>query len=323
MVPGRTADEIDGLRRALSSGEVERIGPHVTLVPPVNVREPDVASAGEHVRHVASEFSPLALELGPAATFLPRNPVCYLAVSGDPPSLEALERLASRLGSGPLAPPVDRPQLDFVPHVTINQHMEAEQIPPAVAVLSGYRAKVVFEAVALLEFSESDRRWRALFEAPLARPAVVGRGGVEVELSLSSGLDPVAGEWSRRAWREYSVRQYGPGTQPDEPFAITARIGGEVAGVAEGEVRGQICRLARLMVGPEWRGTGVGSQLLRATEDHAGGRGCRLVRLEALAGSRAEGFYRARGYEAVASLPRWREERDFSLLERRLELPAP
>jgi hypothetical protein len=43
--------------------------------------------------------------------------------------------------------------------------------------------------------------------------------------------------------------------------------------------------------------------------------------LEALAGSRAEGFYLGRGYEVVASLPRWREERDFSLMERRLERP--
>jgi GNAT superfamily N-acetyltransferase len=139
---------------------------------------------------------------------------------------------------------------------------------------------------------------------------------------LSSRLDPVVGEWSRRAWQEYSVRQYGPDVRPDEPYAITARIDGEIAGVAEGEVRGALCRLARLMVGPDRRGTGIGSQLLRATEDHAGDRGCRLVRLEALAGSRAEGFYRGRGYDVVASLPRWREERDFSLMERRLELPA-
>jgi 2'-5' RNA ligase/ribosomal protein S18 acetylase RimI-like enzyme len=321
MVPGRTADEINGLRRALSSGEVERIGPHVTLVPPVNVRQDDVAAVGEFAREVASEFAPLALELGPAATFLPRNPVCYLAVSGEEAALDALVRLASRLGSGALAAPASRRQLAFVPHVTINQHMEPEQIAPAVAALSGYRAGVVFEAVTLLEFSESDRRWSKLVEAPLARPAVVGRGGVEIALSLSSRLDPPAADWSQRAWQQYSARQYGPAVRPDEPFAITARMAGEIAGVAEGEVRSTLCRLARLMVGPDRRGTGIGSQLLRATEHHAAARGCRFVRLEALAGSRAEGFYLGRGYEVVASLPRWREERDFSLMERRLERP--
>jgi hypothetical protein len=55
--------------------------------------------------------------------------------------------------------------------------------------------------------------------------------------------------------------------------------------------------------------------LLRATEDHGIESGCLRVRLEASAGTRAEAFYRGRGYGVVAQLPRWREERDFVVME--------
>ena len=316
MVPGKAAAEIDGIRRALASQEIDRIAPHVTLVPPVNVREDDVPVACDLVRHVSAGLAPLALELGPPRSFLPRNPVCFLAVTGAAGVLEALGDLASRLSTGPLAAPPARHPLPFVPHVTINQHMEPERIATAVAALEAYRAPVVFEAVTLLEFVESERRWVALCDAPLGGPAVVGRGGVEIELSVSERLEPVALDWSQRAWEQYSDRQYGPGVKADAPFAITAHVGGDLAGVAEGEVRGPVCRLARLMVSAERRGTGVGSQLLRATEHHGLGQGCTRVRLEALSGSRAEGFYRGRGYEITATLPRWRQERDFVLMER-------
>ncbi len=316
MVPGRTADEIDGIRRALASGEIDRIAPHVTLVPPVNVREDDIPAACDLVRAVAAEFAPLALELGPPTSFLPRNPVCFLAVSGATGVLESLGGLVSKLSTRPLAAPPARRVLPFVPHVTINQQMEPGRIATAVAALAAYQAAVVFEAVTLLEFVEAERRWVALCDAPFGAPVVVGRGGVEIELSLSEQLDPGETDWSRRAWEQYSVRQYGPGTVPDVPFAITARLSGEIAGVVEGEIRARVCRLARLMVSPERRGTGVGSQLLRATEHHAVERGCGRVRLEALLGSRAEGFYRGRGYEVTATLPRWREDRDFVVMER-------
>jgi GNAT superfamily N-acetyltransferase len=316
MVPGRTADEIDGIRRALASREINRIAPHVTLVPPVNVREDCVPAACDLTRAVAAEYAPLALELGPPTSFLPRNPVCFLTVRGASGVLEALGGLVSKLSAGPLSAPPARRVLPFVPHVTINQHMEPGRIAAAVAALEAYRAAVVFEAVTLLEFVESERRWVALCDAPFRAPAVVGRGGVEIELSLSEQLDPSERDWSRRGWEQYSARQYGPGTVPDVPFVVTARVSGEIAGVAEGEIRARLCRLARLMVSPERRGTGVGSQLLRATEHHAVEQGCGRVRLEALFGSRAEGFYRGRGYEVTATLQRWREERDFVVMER-------
>lgn len=323
MVQGRVALEIDGLRRALSSPDLERIGPHVTLVPPVNVPETAVALACDVLRETASGSVPLLLELGPAASFLPVSPVCYLAVCGAERALEALTSLARRLRSGPLATPADRLEAPFVPHVTLNRRMTPEKIALAVASLAGFRVDVVFEDVTLLELSGPERAWSALVAVPLRQPVTVGRGGVEIELSLSDRLDPAAADFSRRASEELDLKQYGRAFGPDEPFAITARVDGKVAGVAESEVRGAVCRLERLIVGARWRGVGVGSQLLRATEQEAIERGCACVRLEAATGSRAEGFYRGRGYGATCTLARWREEPDFVVMERELAGSRP
>jgi len=75
-------------------------------------------------------------------------------------------------------------------------------------------------------------------------------------------------------------------------------------------------RIGRLIVSPEWRSLGVGSHLLRAVERLGLERGCGRVRLETLRGGRAERFYAERGYVVTATLPRWREEHDFVLMER-------
>ena len=77
-------------------------------------------------------------------------------------------------------------------------------------------------------------------------------------------------------------------------------------------------RIERLIVGPEWRGLGIGSHLLGAVERLGLERGCDRVRLEIPLGADAEQFYAGRGYVATTTLPRWREERDFAVMERDL-----
>lgn len=322
MIPGPAAVEIDALRRALSSTEIDRIAPHLTLVPPVNVPAAEIPGACDLLRSVAGDFAPIAVDLGPPTSFLPVNPVCYLGVSGEPEMLEAVSALPARLATGPLAPPPARRERPFVPHVTLNARMDPAGIAAAVTTLEGYRVHVVFERATLLEYIAAEGRWRDICDAPFRLPALRGRGGVEIELSFSRHLDPVVEEWSRRAWAQFSQSQYSQDVRPDEPFALTARVNGVVAGVAEGEVRGVTCHLARLMVSPEWRSAGIGTQLLKATETHAVEWGCVRARLEALAGSRAEGYYLGRGYEIVGRLLRWREEHDFVVMEAMLSQPT-
>src|SRR5687768_11841471 len=90
LVPPPARDEVDGLRRALGDPALPRIPAHLTLVPPVNVREEAVPDALHVLRDAAADTpASLRLTLGPPGTFLPDNPVLYLRVGGD---LDALHR---------------------------------------------------------------------------------------------------------------------------------------------------------------------------------------------------------------------------------------
>src|SRR4051812_357969 len=83
LVPAPVALEIDALRRALGDDDTERIPPHVTLVPPVNVREEDVDDAVRVLTAAAGGVRPLRIELGPVTSFTPVSPTVHLRVGGD------------------------------------------------------------------------------------------------------------------------------------------------------------------------------------------------------------------------------------------------
>ena len=82
LVPARAAAEIDGMRRACGDRALERVPPHLTLVPPVNVTETRLSEALARLRDAAARTSPFTLELGPVASFVPDSPTLYLAVGG-------------------------------------------------------------------------------------------------------------------------------------------------------------------------------------------------------------------------------------------------
>ena len=65
----RWVDAVDGLRRAFGDPALERVAPHVTLVPPVNVAERDLVEVLAILRRAAGQARPLELTLGPVAAF--------------------------------------------------------------------------------------------------------------------------------------------------------------------------------------------------------------------------------------------------------------
>ena len=314
MVTGVLADEIDGMRRALGAKALDRIAPHCTLIPPVNVREDSLEAVLANVRVATAKSAPIAVDLGPPDTFWPRTPVLYLAVGGD---LDAMTVLRNDLGTGPLAPPSGRPVRQFVPHLTLDQRIDPGRLPHALEALADYRASYCFERVTVLE-QDSNHRWRPLADAPLGKPAVAGRGSLDLELSVVERPDPVVTAWVDGQLASCSRDLYGEAVRPIERYGLVARSDSRLVGFADGEVLGPVLRIERLIVSPEWRGLGVGSHLLGAVERFGLERGCGRVRLETLRGTGAEQFCTGRGYVVTATLPRWREERDFVVMERDL-----
>ena len=307
LVPPPAAPEIVGLQRGL--GSPRRVAPHVTLVPPVNVRVDQLEDALAAVRSAAAAVPPLRLRLGPAATFWPETPVVYLAVGGD---LEQLDRLRRAVGIGPLDRPAAWP---FVPHVTLVEDVEPDLIPHVVRALAGFVAAIDVERVHVLQ-ERDGRVWEPIADAPLGGGRIVGRGGLEIDVAAGDVLAPDAEEFFGRAWAAHLEVSYGPGAT-GRPFVITARIAGAVVGVAFG-TSGDELWLDRLVVEPATRGAGVGTQLLTEAELAGAAAGCRRGYLLCQADSPAEGWYRSRGWRADLALPAWRHGRDFVRLARDL-----
>src|SRR3954471_14384574 len=90
IVPSPLNHEIDGLRRACADATLDRVPAHVTLVPPVNVREEHVGDALAVLRDAGAATRPFTVTLGPTATFHPDTPVLYLDVGGAVEQLHAL-----------------------------------------------------------------------------------------------------------------------------------------------------------------------------------------------------------------------------------------
>jgi 2'-5' RNA ligase len=160
LVPSPLDHEIDGLRRALGDPALGRIPAHLTLVPPVNVRDDRYDDAVEVLREGAAAVMPFEVEVGPPATFLPDNPVLYLGVSG---AVDALHALRAAVFVDPLARSLTWP---FVPHVTVADQAEPERIAAALVALTSFRAPMSVERVHLLEEGPG-RVWTPVADAPL------------------------------------------------------------------------------------------------------------------------------------------------------------
>ena len=281
LVPPPVAHEVDGLRRALGDGVLGRVPPHITLIPPVNVREEDLAAALALVRKAAAESGPLTLDVGPLETFLPVNPVVYLEVSG--PSLPTVHALHAAL----LAGPFDRPLVhDFVPHVTVAEDIEEERIPAAMAALAGYRHTIVnlrhLHVLQEVHDDEDQRVWRPIAGVAFGPPSVVGRGGLELVIEIHDRVPPDAGTLGA---------ERGPAD-----VVLVARREDAVVGLLGGRVRGAKSWLEWVEVERAVEGEGVGTQLLAAFESVVAERGAKQVFARAEPGHRAESFLAGRGW---------------------------
>ena len=247
LLPPPFDTEVDGMRRALGDGTLGRMPAHLTLVPPVNVREDRLGEALAVLRRAAAATRPFTLTLGPPATFLPDNPTLYLAVTGQ------VQALRDRVFVEPLARPLTWP---FVPHVTLADEAEPGRIAAALPALADYSVDVTFSRVHLLREGPG-RLWAPIADAMFAAPAVIGRGGLPVEITVTEAVDPVA-----RALADA------------DPLVVTARADGVVAGYAEGWCRPPAAHLCSMVVMPEQAHLGVDRHLLAAFRSEAAARGC-------------------------------------------------
>lgn len=251
LIPEPVASELNGLRRALGDGAFERIAPHITLVPPVNVRLDEIDAALALLRSACESFAPFAVELGPVTTFAPVSPVIKLSVSGDD--------MIKRLRDAVFRPPLERPlTFPFDAHATLADDASQARIDAALVALRDYKVAVEFKRLHLLK-EEEGCTWVPIADFPFAEPAVVGRGGLPLSLTTSEIVDP-------------SALAILDNELPPYDFAVTARRDDSVAGVIVGKVRGTDVMILDVRVAPTARGEGVGGHLLKAFASEAADR---------------------------------------------------
>ena len=288
LIDGAVATEIDGIRRALGSNQLERIPPHVTLVPPTNVADDLLVSAEQIVRDAARRFEPVTLRLGPPATF-PDNPsVLFLRVSAVP----SLASLREALLCGPFAER-DRADRAFVPHVTLDSRRERFVDDRLLGDLGGFTTSIEVASLSLLAQDDTSSRhgWTTLTSYHFGQAGVVGRGGLEVQLSVGTTLSPS----SRRtvaAW--YLDGSESVGEEPAGRFAV-ATISSELVAAATWALDGDVVVLTRHVVAPSWRAVGIGTTLLNFVERLEAARGRLAIVLGSALDDRAE-YYLGRGY---------------------------
>lgn len=306
LPPADLARSVQTLRTALADPRLEVLPPHLTLIPPINVTDDAFAQGRSLLRYVASSSEPFGLEVGPASTFAPVTPTVHLELRGD---TDPLHVLRDRLRSGPFERPDARP---FHPHVTLREELVDPSPAIAAEVLRGRVGVWMVDRVQLLEQRRdaSDRRcWVPVAEEPFGPAAVVGRGGVELELRATTMVP-----------EEAAVLLDGP-SPPGDPFdgalvVTAARPGAHPCdpplGVLAGTVplvrsaatdRGDECVAVvhGAVVDPAERGMGIGRHLLRRWCHEASARGARVALASSAADAATRRLLEADGFVAVGS----------------------
>ena len=131
-LPEPWATELQAYRTGLGDETATLIPTHITLVPPVELSEDEIAKSEDHLEAAAAGFEPFCIHLRGTGTFRPVSPVVFVSlVEG----ISQCERLADTVRRGPLAVPL---QFPYHPHVTVSHHLPEDTLDRAFEELASF-----------------------------------------------------------------------------------------------------------------------------------------------------------------------------------------
>jgi 2'-5' RNA ligase len=153
--------ELQKFRAEFGDPMASSIPTHVTLLPPTEVADADLAEIDDHLLEVAARFPSFRIRLRGTATFRPISPVVFVPLAEGISSCEVLQ---SQVRSGPLDIALRFP---YHPHVTVAHDLDKESLDSAFDALAEYDCS--FEATAFGRFEHgADGVWRPRRDFPLA-----------------------------------------------------------------------------------------------------------------------------------------------------------
>lgn len=267
LLRGREANEIDGLRRAFGSSEIDRIVPHLTVLPPVNIDGGLVSLACAQIEEAVCGCDPIEIGLSGVETFAPDHHVIYFRVTGE---TDRLDWLREACNTGVLQTTSRRP---YVAHVTLRSHADPVLVAVAKRLLKDFTMSLTVDQLGILRIDEtsSDRRWVCVDEIVLGSKFTSGRGGREIVLTRATIVGPRDVALLLRNNVEAGDRE------PGREMVIRASIEGELIGLVLVHNHGELLEITNLVVDHTHRRQGVARQLIGYLERCAIELGCREV----------------------------------------------
>ena len=162
-VPEPWAQLLVDWRSKVCDPQAAVVPPHVTILPPTEVRAAERTEISAHLATVARSHQAFDMHLAGTGTFRPVSDVVFVAVAR---GIGNCELLANDVRRGPLARPLSFP---YHPHVTIAHDVPTDMLELAFSGLADVSAE--FRVDHFTEFEQTaDGLWTVAREYPLTGP---------------------------------------------------------------------------------------------------------------------------------------------------------
>ena len=160
-IPEPWGSQLQQQREDVGDPMARAIPPHVTLMPPTEIPERELAAFTHHLGSVASTHGPFTMQLRGTGTFRPVSPVVFVQVAQGIPMCERLEQAVRR---GPVVRDLEFP---YHPHVTIAHQVRDAQLDEAFGALATFDATFEVTDFHLYEHGD-DGVWRPMTDFALS-----------------------------------------------------------------------------------------------------------------------------------------------------------
>jgi 2'-5' RNA ligase len=142
-IPEPWASELQDYRTSIGDTTAAQIPTHITLLPPTELDDADIASVAEHLAKAAATVEPFGIHLRGTGTFRPVSPVVFVTVVE---GISSCEQLADAVRRGPLAVDLHFP---YHPHVTVAHHLDDQALDRAFDELAHYECSFAADSFSL------------------------------------------------------------------------------------------------------------------------------------------------------------------------------